>query len=224
MFTEGNKYNSMLEVTARQIRSEVSTASSNIYSVIQQTATNIRSEVANVQNGLSSVIEQTASQIRTEVNNTVSNIRSSIQQQADKIALVVDGGNHIKAAEIVASINNGSSTIKLSADHIDIDGVVTALGAYDIGCGRLTVEGYSEFYKTVEIGQGIVFDQGAGMSIGNGNMHYGSYDVTWKSKTIVTYNLSDSHAFMYKSGSNTPTILGKLVTSQASSTIYYLGR
>ena len=62
------------------------------------------------------------------------------------------------------------------------------------------------------------------MTIGNGNMHYGSYDVTWKSKSIVTYNLSDTHAFMYRSGENTPTVLGKLVTSQSSSTIYYLGR
>ena len=79
-------------------------------------------------------------------------------------------------------------------------------------------------YRTVEIGQGIAFDENAGMSISNGKMKVGSYNVSWKSKTIVTYNLSDSHAFMYRSGSNTPTILGKLVTSQASSTIYYLGR
>lgn len=245
-----NEFNSKLEVTARQIRSEVNTADSKVYSVIQQTATNIRAQVANEVEGLQSTIEQTAAsittsvsaaksalystiqqtatQIRSEVANTTSNIHSLITQQANKIALVVDGGNNIKAAEIVASINNGASTIRLSADHIDIEGVVRKLGAYDIGCGGLTVEGYAEFYKTVEIGQGITFDTGAGMHIDEGQMRVGSHAASWKSKTVVTgVTRGNSRNFVYAVNgniSNLATLIGTLVTGVSSDTIYYLGR
>ena len=224
----GNVFNSNLEVTARQIRSETSTAQSRIYSVVEQTATQIRSKVADEVAGLQSIIEQTASQIRTEVSNTASGLRSSITQQANKIALVVGGTDEnptIKSAEIVASINNGSSSIKLSAEHIDIEGVVTQLGAYDIGCGSLQVEGFAEFYRTVEIGQGIAFDDGAGMSIGNGAMTVGGYSVSWKSKSIQTLTLGNTHRFTWQdSGGSSGYVNGQIIIGSSSSTIYYLGR
>ena len=254
--TQGQEFNSKLEVTARQIRGEVSTAEGRLNSVIEQTSTYIRSEVNDRVNGLYSSIEQTASQIRTEVrntasglqssitqtageirtevNNTVSNIRSSIQQQADKIALVVDGGNHIKAAQIMAAINNGESTIKLSADHIDIDGLVTRLKAIEvqvsalevtngldckhIDCTTIDCTGIGTNTGDVICGGKVDTEQ---LYVADGGT---ARRATWKSKTFTTYNLSESHAFMYKSGSNTPTILGKLVTSTGTTTIYYLGR
>ena len=130
----------------------------------------------------------------------------------------------VTAASIVTAINGGTGSVVISADRIDIEGIVTSLGAYDIGCGSLTVEGRAEFYKTVEIGQGIECDANAKISVSDGKLRVGGYDASWKSKVITTYNLSETHAFMYRSGDTTPTILGKLVTSTAESTIYYLGR
>ena len=229
----GNVFNSNLEVTARQIRGEVETAEGKLSSVIEQTATYIRSMVTDQVNGLSSVIEQTASQIRTEVSNSISNVHSSITQQADRISLVVEGTGanaHIKPASIVASINNGASTIKLSADHIDIDGLVNRLRAIEINVSALEVTNGIDCKHidctTIDC-TGIGTNTGdvyCGGTVETWKLKVNDYAATWKSKTIVTYNLSESHAFMYRSGSNTPTILGKLVTSQASSTIYYLGR
>jgi len=229
----GNVFNSNLEVTARQIRGEVETAEGKLNSVIEQTSTYIRSMVNDQVNGLSSMIEQTASQIRTEVSNSVSNIRSSIQQEADRISLVVEGTGanaHIKPASIVASINNGASTIKLSADHIDIDGLVNRLRAIEINVSALEVTNGIDCKHidctTIDC-TGIGTNTGdvtCGGTVDTWKLKVDDYSATWKSKTIVTYNLSDSHAFMYRSGNNTPTILGKLVTSQSSSTIYYLGR
>lgn len=225
----GNVFNSNLEVTARQIRGEVSTAEGRLNSVIEQTSTRIRSQVNDAVNGLSSSIEQTASSIRTEVSNSVSNLRSSITEQANRISLVVEGtGNnaYIKPAQIVAAINGGASTIKLSADHIDIDGLITKLSAEDVMVSNFNAAD-GEFTGNLRVlGESGIRSYGPveGTKGDFDTLHIGNYDVSWKSKTIVTYNLSDSHAFMYRSGENTPTILGKLVTSQASSTIYYLGR
>lgn len=115
---------SNIEQTAQSITLSVSAAKSSLYSTIQQTATNIRMEVANAVSGLQSSIQQTATQIRTEVANTASGLRSSITQNANKIALVVDSGNNIKAAQIVASINDGASSVIISADHINLAGYV----------------------------------------------------------------------------------------------------
>ena len=89
----------------------------------------IRSIVEDVNNGLKSSITQTAGQIRSEIQNTKSELQSSITQTADSISLVVEGTGsnaHIKPASIVAAINaqTGQSTIRLSANMIEMDGDV----------------------------------------------------------------------------------------------------
>lgn len=158
---------SSIEQTASSITTSVSAAKSAMYSTIMQTATNIRAVVANEVAGLQSsieqtassittsvsaaksamysVIEQTATQIRAEVANTASSLRSSITQQANRISLLVEGTGsnaHIKPAEIVAAINNGSSSIKISANHITLDGdtVVGLLEGKAIGANSFMGE------------------------------------------------------------------------------------
>jgi hypothetical protein len=62
----------------------------------------------------------------TAAENTLS---GRISVQAGKISLVVDetsGGNVIKAASIVAAINDAGSSVVISADHINLNGYVTA--------------------------------------------------------------------------------------------------
>ena len=217
--TQDQEFNSRLEVTARQIRTEVNTAGSQIYSVIEQTSTNIRSQVANEVAGLQSSIEQTAGQIRTEVSNTVSNIRSSITQNADKIALVVSG-NNIKAAEIVAAINASGSTIKLSADHIELNGdtIAQKLDGTDIQCDSIEASegGIAKFIcdNTFRF-EGSTFK-------------FRDYDVSWKSMQFIRVtNVSPSHRFLYAGSSGlTPSnaLLSNVVTSYQNTTIHYLGR
>lgn len=137
--------------TAYQIRSEVHSANSQLYSAIEQTATSIRSYVVDQINDVGSEILQTANQIRSEVHASESSIYSSIDQtatyireevasvesgvrssittEANRISLVVEGTGtnaKIKPASIVNSINNGSSSIIISADHINLDGYVKA--------------------------------------------------------------------------------------------------
>ena len=83
-------------------------------------------------------------------NNNLNDMKASINTQADRISLVVEGTGanaHIKPAAIVASINDASSTIKISADHIVLDGdaVATSLSgkdifANDLRCDNLDVD------------------------------------------------------------------------------------
>lgn len=69
------------------------------------------------------------------------NIGSKLKVEADRISLVVSGtGDNatIKAASIVASINGTSSSVKISADKVYIDGDTTISGALNAEKARLT--------------------------------------------------------------------------------------
>ncbi len=73
-----------------------------------------------------------ANQFQTAIYDADGNSR--ITQNADKISLVVDSENAIKAASIVASINQttGESLVKIDANHVNINGVVTANNYFKI--------------------------------------------------------------------------------------------
>lgn len=97
-----------------------------------------RNRAENAEGFLSSRITQTANEIIAEVSNSISNVSSSISQLANSISLVVDSSNNkIKAASIVAAINNDTSSVTLSADKINLNGTVSANGTF-----LITTEGY----------------------------------------------------------------------------------
>ncbi len=136
-----NGLNSSITQTASQIRAEVRDSVNGLNSSITQTASQIRAEVNDAKNGLSSSITQTASQIRSEVRDSVNGLSSRITQNANSIGLVVSNGN-VKAASIVAAINNAGSTVKISADHIVLDGqaVADALSSEGITAESINVD------------------------------------------------------------------------------------
>ena len=92
-------------------------------------------------------------------------LSTKIEQNAKSISLVVKDGK-VDRASLVLAINGGRSSATIMADEIDIQGVVNSLGAYHIGCGSLTVEGFAEFYKRAEFGAGLYTDAGAGIDSG----------------------------------------------------------
>lgn len=113
-------FHSELEVTAQQIKSEITDTNNSLYSQITQTATLIRSEVADATNGLRSIITQTATMIRAEVADSVNGLNSIIEQTADHIlAQVSDNANGIAALSIEA----GSITARVE----DVEGNVATL-------------------------------------------------------------------------------------------------
>lgn len=207
---------STITQTAREIRQEVNNEITGVNSRITQTASQIRSEVNNEIDGVNSYISQTATAIRQEVASDVTELQSSITVQANRISLVVEGTGanaHIKPASIVSAINNGSSSIKISADHITLDGhtVATSLYGEDVQIGVLNC---GDAYTSDLAADGDITSTGkivATEAIGLGN-----YDASWKSKEVVT-----SVAVTY--GSISGVTVAKEVTS-VKNTIYYLGR
>jgi len=137
---------------------------------------------------------------------------------------VWDNGN-LNGGVMVSEIN-GQSTLKLSADVIDIDGIVTALAAKSIGVGSLEVEGETTFKSYIYAEAAITCEEtiraNTGFDPGDG------YSYTNKSFVHQTFTLSNSHIFLYTSSttSQTPTgsATGQLVTGVTNETIYYLGR
>ena len=173
---------------------------------------------------MNSKIEQTASMIRSEVNNYVTNLQSEIKQEADRISMVVSSDGHINAAEIVASINNGQSSIKLAADHIDIDGLVSALEAESLTVGDLESNGSIEADQDVTAGgtvSGLVgsFDQ----------VIVDEDQASWQEFTFTNITQwGNYHYFLYTGSQQgqTPTgsAYGRLPNTVQSKTIHYLGR
>lgn len=118
-----------LELTKSSFASRIRTMGDEIGSAIEQTASQIRLEVHAAKSSMYSEIVQTASQIRLSVNNAISSVRSSIDVESNRISLVVEGTGrnaHIKPASIVQSINEDESEIVISANKINLDGLVHA--------------------------------------------------------------------------------------------------
>ena len=167
-------------------------------------------------------LEVLYNEITAEVKHRVdadNELAGRIQVQADKISLVVSETSHgavINAAQIVASINNGSSSILISADHIDIEGLVTKLEAQTIGVGGLHVEGLAEFLRPAYFEASIACEE----RISCENLTVGSHGATWQQKQIQTLTMSAYHNFTYDGGS----IRGRVITDVSVGTIYYLGR
>lgn len=146
--------------------------------------------------------------------------------QADQIGMVVgtqDGQHFIKAGEIALSINNqtGASRILLSANVIDIDGLITELVSKDITCKDLTSTG-SAALNIVDCWSLQTYNDlivGTTLSVG-GNV------ASWQSTSVVTSVSSSSTSSRTWAGlNNTAVYTGSLVTrvSSSSTTINYLG-
>lgn len=119
------------------------------YTRIQQTDYMIDLQAVHVaQNG--NILQQAgmyldANGVLQYAQDNEKNIQSHIKTQADRIDLVVEGTGanaHIKPAQIVAAINNGESSIKISADHIVLDGdaVASSLETKDLWVNKLNAQ------------------------------------------------------------------------------------
>ena len=154
-------------------------------------------------------------------------IGGKIKVQKERIDLVVEGegsGAEIKAASIVLAINDdGGSTIKLSADTIDIDGVVAALVAKYVeaaGLTATTIEATERLYvDTVEVGSALsdLDDDVSALETKCTILN----NVSWQSATFVT-SITATPEFTVKDTGNTNRT-GRLITNYNTTTISYLG-
>ena len=86
----------------------------------------------------------------SSLNTKTTSLQSQITQTADKISAVVsavdDTSGNVTAASIVAAINAAGSTVQISADHVQLKGIVTVEdlageGTVEINAGNIVAGG-----------------------------------------------------------------------------------
>ena len=150
---------------------------------------------------------------------------SDFIQQKQLIGMVVglrNGQGYIKAASIIASINDdGGTNVKISADTIDIDGLLTAFETEAITCGSVTCE-------EITVDQDITAEGTVSGYVGSfDSLIVGEDTASWQSYTARYCTLSSQRYVMVagSSGSTTPlgTVTGYIVSSYTNTTLHYLG-
>lgn len=176
-------YSEMVEIRAQKVESVVEGLGSDLGEFENWT----EGQLGEVR----SSITQTAEQIRTEVNNTADGLQSYIDQNAEKIGLVVTkkyGDYVVNAAGILAGIredeNAYESFIEMSADAININGVVTfsdledegktVINANNIQTGKIRAIDFvaSGNVEDDEVSNSFVIENGEGDKIGNIGFQY----------------------------------------------------
>lgn len=210
---------STVEQTANGLKSTVNGLDGRV-STVEQTANGLKSTV-NGLDGRVSTVEQTASGLQSTVRSqgtTIGTMQSQITQNSNSISLVVSNGA-IKAASIVTAINGSASSVKISADHVNISGFVTFTdlsteGSTSINAGNITtgsisadrvsggtLEGVSLYSvgtvwgseRTVEIARGAI-------TLANGQI-FGSAD--FGMSIVSDYDLNISAGILYITSDDT---------------------
>lgn len=152
-------------------------------------------------------------------------IGSKIQVESDRITQIVEAvgeDGEVTAASIVLSINAAGSSVQISADTIDIDGIVTALAAKTIGCYALQAESSISTTDMTLDGELTVADNITCSQRGSFNslMVANTY-ASWQSTSVVT-EVGKTAAYTFKdTGGTARTIRG--VGTVTKTTISYLG-
>lgn len=160
-------YAKQVEIQTEKLRLEFGKETDEIYAEISATAEELLSEIESV-DGSYSELSQTVSGIQTTVSgqaktisshtssinshtSSISSLQSQITQTSDKISAVVsavdDSNGNVTAASIVAAINGAGSTVKISADHVDISGDLVTVsdlagtGKVEINAGNIAANG-----------------------------------------------------------------------------------
>ena len=166
---------------------------------------------------------------------------AEVKVQRDRISLVVEGTGanaSIKAASIVASINDSGSSVLISADKITLDGQTTVAQMLS-GTARISVLDVG----SITANSIIIPPGGTSISIAAGKLNYDSRSVTWQTMTVVedvsitdaSVTVSGQDRFLVATSSTDLTpggySNGRLVTAYTNgshtvttATLYYLGR
>ena len=160
----------------------------------------------------------------TELEESMTYYDSEFVKDSQLIGMVVglkDGHGYIKAASIVASINDDEGTnIKLTADTIDIDGLLTAFETEAITCGDIHCGGSIDVDLDIEC-EGTVSGYYGTFESG---LTVGEDDASWQSETIPTFTFSQVHNFVYRTNGVDYTTSGKIIGTNGTKTIHYLGK
>lgn len=148
------------------------------------------------------------------------------QQMIGMVAGIKNGDTYIKAATILAAINDdGGTEIKLSADTIDIDGLLTAFESEAITCGSVTCD-------EISVDQDITCEGTVSGMVGSfDQLIVGEDEATWQDTEVVTgTSVTTGGARWYATSTDGQTVTGNnyfnpvTVVTASKSTLHYLGK
>lgn len=177
-------YTEQMEIQTDRLRAEFGKETDEIYAELEATAEGLEAKITSL-NGSYTTLSATVNGIQTTVSghttsinshgSSISSLQSQITQTNSKISAVVsavdDSNGNVTAASIVAAINDAGSSVKISADHITLTGVVTVddlsgNGTVEINAGNIaaggTISGValestgSYYWRKVTIAEGQV--------------------------------------------------------------------
>ena len=157
---------------------------------------------------------------------------STLGVQADKISLVVSSDNQIKAASIVAAVNDSGSSVMIDADKIILNGqtLVSQLEATNASITNLitgvttatALRATTLYTQTVEVGSVLRVTSNASIS-------YQGSTMAWKTKTVVTscsvtlptITRSNEHRYLYSDTGLTPSgsVAGRIITDYSAGSV-----
>ena len=162
---------------------------------------------------------------KTELENDLEYFASDWIKLDDQIGMIVgikNGNAYIKAASIGASINDdGGTNIKLSADTIDIDGVIDHLQTEALTVATIDAQGgqsvFADIFATEITVDEVVDCYELSATEINGEA------AEWLTAKDWSFTFSNAHNFMYKESGNEYTTNGYIIGTKSYTTINYLG-
>lgn len=172
---------------------------------------------------------------KTDLQNEQTQFASDWIKNSQQIGMIVgikNGNQYIKAASIVGSINaDGGTNLKLHADTIDMDGVVTALttilDTLIPDSGQITVTGNFSVGGNAYL-SGLSVTNDGYIEIGGATLTLAPYDADWQDYLLRVPTLGTRHYFLYSSASGNLTPSGTArhypITAYTDITLHFLGR
>lgn len=99
-------------------------------------------------------LEETVPRLLEALQYTLANLGAenfnavALSRLVSPIHARIDGADGVNAASIVAAINNGGSSVTLSADKIDLNGITTVADTLHIGSENSLERKYLIFHKS----------------------------------------------------------------------------
>ena len=146
-------YTKAVEIQTDKLRVEFGKETDEIHALLSATADELMAEIEDVE-GNYTTLKATVNGIQSTVSSHTSSIgslQSQITQTGNKISAVVsavdDSSGNVTAASIVAAINAAGSSVRISADHVELVGDYVTIsdlaenGTVEINAGNIAAGG-----------------------------------------------------------------------------------
>lgn len=210
-------YTEQLEIQTEQLRVEFGKETDDLYTKLEATAKGLQAEIKD-QNGQYTTLKATVDGLQTTVSGQagkLGTLESQITQTNSKISAVVsavgDSSGNVTAASIVAAINEAGSSVKISADHITLTGVVTVddlsgNGTVEINAGNIaaggTISGVS-LESTGEYSWRSVIIEDGQVKLYSGGLYDDSFgQIALESSGTLHLKSGDGNVRVYPQGTN----------------------